>query len=42
VAIIERTNHWEIRRGWYLRHCWVRLADGTVALYAVPDGRVGA
>lgn len=41
MTIIEPTQHWRIKRGWYYRDCWVRLADGTVALYAIPEGPVG-
>lgn len=41
MTIIEPTQHWVILRGWYYRDCWVRLDDGTVALYAIPEGPVG-
>jgi hypothetical protein len=41
MTIIESTQRWVIHTGWYYRECWVRLPDGTVALYAIPEGPVG-
>lgn len=39
--VVELTQHWTIERGWYMRDAWVRLEDGTVELFGLPDGRVG-
>jgi len=41
MTILEPTQHWLILDGWYFRECWVRLADGSVALYAIPETKVG-
>jgi hypothetical protein len=39
--VVQWLNHWTIEDNWYIRDAWVRLPDGTVDLYGIPDGRVG-
>lgn len=42
LTIVERTNHFTIMNGWVYQDCWVRLADGTIDFYAIPDHKLGA
>lgn len=42
LTVLQRTNHYRILRGWVYQDCWVRLADDTVALYSMPDHKLGA
>lgn len=41
MTIVQTTQHWRIIRGRWYRDCIVRLADGQLRLYAIPEGRVG-
>lgn len=40
--IIQPTTYYAIHDRWVYHTCWVRLPDGTVQLWDIPESPLGA
>jgi hypothetical protein len=41
LEVVRESNYFPIHGGWVWRECLVRLTDGTVAVYDIPQYPVG-
>ena len=42
LRIVQRTNHYPIMNGWVYQDCLCQLPDGSLAMYSIPDHKLGA